>query len=151
MEQNIPRQAKPLQQQAVKLRPTAVTADRSRRELLISWNDGHQSRLPFAGLRAVCPCVECRGGHAHMGQPPDVDKVRDTATSHGRIFVIEVMGRSYGLLAAQTAIATGADSLVSGDCGCLMNITGHLEHRNEKLRGSHIASFLWERTHAADS
>ncbi|HXK57198.1 MAG: (Fe-S)-binding protein [Gammaproteobacteria bacterium] len=52
---------------------------------------------------------------------------------------------------ATELVATGADSLVSGDCGCLMNITGHLEHRNEKLRGSHIASFLWERTHAADS
>jgi 6-phosphofructokinase 1 len=38
-----------------------------------------------------------------------VDKVRDTATSHGRIFVIEVMGRNYGQLAAQTAIACGAE------------------------------------------
>ena len=38
-----------------------------------------------------------------------VDKIRDTATSHGRIFVIEVMGREYGLLAAQTAIASGAE------------------------------------------
>ena len=41
-----------------------------------------------------------------------VDKVRDTATSHGRIFVIEVMGRSYGLLAAQTAVATGAEEVL---------------------------------------
>jgi 6-phosphofructokinase 1 len=41
-----------------------------------------------------------------------VDKVRDTATSHGRIFVIEVMGRHYGLLAAQTAIATGAEEAI---------------------------------------
>jgi 6-phosphofructokinase 1 len=41
-----------------------------------------------------------------------VDKVRDTATSHGRIFVIEVMGRAYGLLAAQTAIATGAEEVL---------------------------------------
>ncbi len=41
-----------------------------------------------------------------------VDKIRDTATSHGRIFVIEVMGRSYGLLAAQTAIATGAEEVL---------------------------------------
>jgi len=40
-----------------------------------------------------------------------VDKIRDTATSHGRIFVIEVMGREYGLLAAQTAIATGAEEV----------------------------------------
>ncbi len=41
-----------------------------------------------------------------------VDKVRDTATSHGRIFVIEVMGRAYGLLAAQVAIATGAEEVL---------------------------------------
>ena len=41
-----------------------------------------------------------------------VDKVRDTATSHGRIFVIEVMGRHYGLLAAQVAIATGAEEVL---------------------------------------
>lgn len=41
-----------------------------------------------------------------------VDKVRDTATSHGRIFVIEVMGREYGLLAAQTAIACGAEEVL---------------------------------------
>ncbi len=41
-----------------------------------------------------------------------VDKVRDTATSHGRIFVIEVMGRHYGLLAAQTAIASGAEEVL---------------------------------------
>ncbi|MFT5233308.1 MAG: 6-phosphofructokinase 1 [Candidatus Krumholzibacteriia bacterium] len=41
-----------------------------------------------------------------------VDKVRDTATSHGRIFVVEVMGRDYGLLAAQTAIASGAEEVL---------------------------------------
>lgn len=41
-----------------------------------------------------------------------VDKIRDTATSHGRIFVIEVMGREYGLLAAQTAIACGAEEVL---------------------------------------
>jgi 6-phosphofructokinase 1 len=38
-----------------------------------------------------------------------VDKIKDTASSHGRIFVIEVMGRDYGLLAAQVAMATGAE------------------------------------------
>jgi len=41
-----------------------------------------------------------------------VDKIRDTATSHGRIFVIEVMGREYGLLAAQVAIASGAEEVL---------------------------------------
>ncbi|MFO7654966.1 MAG: 6-phosphofructokinase [Candidatus Krumholzibacteriia bacterium] len=38
-----------------------------------------------------------------------VDKIRDTATSHGRIFVVEVMGREYGLLAVQVALTTGAE------------------------------------------
>ena len=41
-----------------------------------------------------------------------VDKIRDTATSHGRIFVIEVMGREYGLLAAHVAIASGAEEVL---------------------------------------
>ncbi len=41
-----------------------------------------------------------------------VDKIKDTASSHGRIFVIEVMGRNYGLLAAQVAMATGAEEVL---------------------------------------
>jgi L-lactate dehydrogenase complex protein LldE len=46
---------------------------------------------------------------------------------------------------------TGAERLISGDCGCLMNITGHLQYKGQELRGQHIASFLWERTNAAES
>ncbi len=41
-----------------------------------------------------------------------VDKVRDTATSHGRIFVIEVMGRNCGMLALATAICCGAEEVL---------------------------------------
>ncbi|WP_135076349.1 (Fe-S)-binding protein [Terasakiella sp. SH-1] len=44
------------------------------------------------------------------------------------------------------AEATGADKLISGDCGCMMNITGHMEHRSSDLSGQHLAEFLWERT-----
>jgi DUF971 family protein len=60
------------------VRPTNVTADRQTRVLTITWGDGHESHYSFAGLRAVCPCVECKGGHAHMGRPPDPRVVRDT-------------------------------------------------------------------------
>ena len=28
--------------------------------IVIVWSDGHRSRLPWASLRAACPCVECR-------------------------------------------------------------------------------------------
>ncbi|MCB1872990.1 MAG: (Fe-S)-binding protein [Gammaproteobacteria bacterium] len=51
---------------------------------------------------------------------------------------------------ATALVASGADALVSGDCGCLLNIAGHLEYRKAQLPGSHIASFLWERTNAAE-
>jgi 6-phosphofructokinase 1 len=37
-----------------------------------------------------------------------VDKIRDTAESHDRLFFIEVMGRNSGYLALHTAIASGA-------------------------------------------
>lgn len=38
----------------------------------------------------------------------NVDKIRDTASSHGRLFIIEVMGRDCGYLALTSAIACGA-------------------------------------------
>jgi 6-phosphofructokinase 1 len=41
-----------------------------------------------------------------------VDKIRDTADSHDRIFVVEVMGRDAGLIALRSAIASGAESVL---------------------------------------
>jgi 6-phosphofructokinase 1 len=41
-----------------------------------------------------------------------VDKIRDTADSHDRIFVVEVMGRDAGLIALRSAIASGAEALL---------------------------------------
>ncbi len=41
-----------------------------------------------------------------------VDKIRDTATSHNRIFFIEVMGRDAGFLAMNSAIASGAEAAI---------------------------------------
>lgn len=75
-----------------KTRPTGITADRKKRELLITWNDGHESRYRFAGLRAVCPCVECKGGHANMGGPPDPQLVRDAAPSDINLERVEQVG-----------------------------------------------------------
>jgi 6-phosphofructokinase 1 len=41
-----------------------------------------------------------------------VDKIRDTATSHQRLFFIEVMGRDSGFLALNGAIATGCEDAI---------------------------------------
>ena len=38
-----------------------------------------------------------------------IDKLRDTATSHERVFLVEVMGRDAGWIALHSAIAGGAD------------------------------------------
>lgn len=40
-----------------------------------------------------------------------VDKIRDTAESHDRLFFIEVMGRNAGFLALHTAIGSGAGNV----------------------------------------
>ena len=41
-----------------------------------------------------------------------VDKIRDTANSHERIFFVEVMGRDAGFLALNSAIASGAEAAI---------------------------------------
>lgn len=41
-----------------------------------------------------------------------VDKLRDTATSHERVFLVEVMGRDAGFLTLNAAIASGAEAAI---------------------------------------
>ncbi len=41
-----------------------------------------------------------------------VDKIRDTARSHGRIFFVEVMGHEAGMIALTSGIACGAEVIV---------------------------------------
>jgi 6-phosphofructokinase 1 len=41
-----------------------------------------------------------------------IDKVRDTATSHERIFVIEVMGRENGFIAQEVGLCCGAEAVL---------------------------------------
>jgi len=41
-----------------------------------------------------------------------ISKIRDTASSHDRIFVIEVMGRDSGLIAVNTGVACGGDYIL---------------------------------------
>jgi DUF971 family protein len=78
------------------LRPTNIIADRNERVLRISWNDGHESVYPFGGLRAICPCVACKGGHELMGELPDPRLVRDTHDDALTLERIEPVG-SYAL------------------------------------------------------
>lgn len=47
-----------------------------------------------------------------------VDKIRDTASSHNRLFFVEVMGRDTGFIALRTAVATGALDVVLPEENC---------------------------------
>ena len=78
------------------VKPTGVTADRNERVLIVKWSDGHESRLPFAGLRAICPCVECKGGHDKMGGPPDLAVLQNARDESINIEQVGAVG-SYAL------------------------------------------------------
>ena len=41
-----------------------------------------------------------------------IDKIRDTAASHDRIFIVEVMGREHGFLALSVGLAAGAEYIL---------------------------------------
>jgi 6-phosphofructokinase 1 len=46
-----------------------------------------------------------------------INKIRDTATSHERVFVIEVMGREAGFIALASGLAGGAESILIPEMG----------------------------------
>jgi 6-phosphofructokinase 1 len=64
-----------------------------------------------------------------------IDKIRDTATSHERVFVVEVMGRDRGFLALQVGLASGAEFILVPEIRYdLMKICSEItsEHRHGK-------------------
>lgn len=68
-----------------------------------------------------------------------VDKIRDTAASHDRMFLIEVMGRHCGYIAAYTAISCGAEVVaIPETLTDFKRIVQRLEH----LKGSGKTSIL---------
>lgn len=75
-----------------KAKPTGVKADKSKRVLTITWSNGRSCDYPFAGLRAICPCVTCKGGHDNMGGPPDLDLLHNTQNDDLMLEAINQVG-----------------------------------------------------------
>lgn len=68
-----------------------------------------------------------------------VDKIRDTASSHKRIFFVEVMGRNSGFLALNSAIASGAESvLIPETITDIEAIANQIKSQNKGQRSSII-------------
>jgi len=68
-----------------------------------------------------------------------VDKIRDTATSHDRLFFIEIMGREAGFLALNGAIASGAEAAIIPEISMEKDqLAEMIEHGFRKSKNSSI-------------
>lgn len=68
-----------------------------------------------------------------------IDKVRDTAYSHDRSFVIEVMGRNNGFIALEVALACGAEAVLIPEIPySLMDICENVKAMRKKGKSSSI-------------
>ena len=68
-----------------------------------------------------------------------VDKIRDTASSHERLFFIEVMGRDAGFLALNGALAVGAEAAIIPEIGTEVDqLEMLIEHGFRKTKNSSI-------------
>jgi 6-phosphofructokinase 1 len=68
-----------------------------------------------------------------------VDKIRDTAESHERMFLVEVMGRHCGYIALHTAIAGGAEVICIPETATdVDSIVEHLKQLKQRKKASII-------------
>lgn len=68
-----------------------------------------------------------------------VDRIRDTASSHHRIFFIEVMGRNGGFIALNAAIASGAEAaLIPEEITDIEKLAQQIRDQNKGKRSSII-------------
>lgn len=62
-----------------------------------------------------------------------INKLRDTASSHDRMFIVEVMGREAGYLALQTGVACGAEHVLVPEIpASLEDVISKLEHAKKR-------------------
>lgn len=86
-----------------------------------------------------------------LGQLDQVElKIQDHESEccgFGGLFSVRHPEISGGIVRDKVAAINGcgAQSLVTGDCGCMMNITGHSQQVGCPIQGQHLASFLLER------
>lgn len=80
----------------------------------------------------------------------EIDKISDTAASHNRSFVIEVMGRHAGDLAIWAGVATGADSIAIPEVKMDMKDIVRRVHAGRQAGKDHSIIVLAEGVMSAD-
>ncbi len=78
----------------------------------------HEQGIRFIGVPGTIdndiPCTDyCIGFDTAVNNVVDaINKIRDTATSHERTYVVEVMGRNSGFIALEAGLAGGAETIL---------------------------------------
>jgi L-lactate dehydrogenase complex protein LldE len=86
---------------------------------------------------------------AQLGNVRVLEQERKTeCCGFGGTFAVKQADVSGAMVAAKcdSLHASGAERVISQDCGCLMNIGGAFEKQQRELSTQHIAEFLLERT-----
>jgi DUF971 family protein len=73
--------------------PTSYELDEDRRQLHLSWSDGHESVYDYERLRRACPCAWCAGEGSFAGTMQSGTSLTEQQTT---LYEIVVVGR-YGL------------------------------------------------------
>jgi len=123
-------------------RVLAVTLDDRGEPITVTW---HSSCHALREMDVI------RYSKALLGQLKNVTLVeleRETeCCGFGGTFAVKQPAISAAMVKDKVndIVRTGASTVVAGDCGCLMNITGAMEHAGVTVAGKHLAEFLWER------
>ncbi|MET0572183.1 MAG: 6-phosphofructokinase, partial [Pedobacter agri] len=67
-----------------------------------------------------------------------VDRIRDTAESHDRLFIVEVMGRDSGLIALRSGIGVGAEAIMIPEANMNADDILHKLEHSRKDKASKI-------------
>ncbi len=120
----------------------------------VQWQD-HGAPVKVA-LHTSCSARREMNTHLHgralLAQLANVQRLEHGHESEccgfGGTFSVRMPDISGAMVADKTRALkdSGAEQILSADCGCLMNINGALEKQQETLRGQHLATFLWQRT-----
>ena len=80
--------------------------------------------IPFIGIGAGTIVIYFSGTDYTLGFDSavntaieNIDKIKDTAESHNRVFIVEVMGRDSGYIAIHSGLGVGADAILIPESG----------------------------------
>jgi L-lactate dehydrogenase complex protein LldE len=121
--------------------------------LRVKWED--RGEPVTVALHTSCTARREMGTYEHgralLGQLHGVNVVTQAQEAEccgfGGTFALKLPEISAAIAGdkADALKASGAQTFVSADCGCLLNISHTLQKRGDALQGKHLASFLRER------